>query len=195
DLPVDVYAQHPIFQPFMFFDLTTGEQTRRGGGGSLSNPMEAMLAVNVYVTLKQSFGGAGERGSGDEHGIAGRVGVISPYAKQIKVLKEKFEESLGRGWHEQVEISTVDAFQGREKDVIIVSTVRAAGSRGIGFLADVRRMNVALTRARHGLFVVGSAEALSVNPKWKELADLAESREGLVKVTDPRCDLLRLKPY
>lgn len=91
DLSVDVHPQHPIFQPFMFFDLTTGEQTRRGGGGSLSNPMEAMLAVNVYMTLKRSFGGAGEKGSGDEHGIAGRVGVISPYAKQIKVLKEKFE--------------------------------------------------------------------------------------------------------
>ncbi|CAM9768245.1 unnamed protein product, partial [Hapterophycus canaliculatus] len=59
------------------------------------------------------------------------------------------QEALGHAWQSQVEISTVDAFQGREKDVIIVSTVRAAGSRGIGFLADVRRMNVALTRARH----------------------------------------------
>lgn len=88
----------------------------------------------------------------------------------------------------------MDAFQGREKDVIIVSTVRAAGSRGIGFLADVRRMNVALTRARHGLFVVGSASALSVNPKWSELASLAKRRGGLVRVRDPTCQLLELSP-
>ena len=75
----------------MFFDLTTGEQTRKGGGGSLSNPMEASLAVNVYMTLKRSFGGAGPVGSGDQHGVVGRVGVISPYAQQIRVLREKFE--------------------------------------------------------------------------------------------------------
>lgn len=53
--------------------------------------MEAILAVNVYVTLKRAFGGMGEKGSGDEHGVAGRVGVISPYTQQVKVLREKFE--------------------------------------------------------------------------------------------------------
>ncbi|CAN0421525.1 unnamed protein product, partial [Laminaria digitata] len=83
--------QHPIFQPFMFFDLTTGEQTRKGGGGSLSNLPEANLAVNVYLTLKRSFGGFGPAGSGDEHGVVGRVGVISPYAKQISVLRDTFK--------------------------------------------------------------------------------------------------------
>lgn len=86
--------QHPIFQPFMFFDLTTGRQTRKGGGGSLSNVPEARLAVNVYLTLKRAFGGVGPKGSGDEHGVAGRVGVISPYAQQIKVLREKFQASF-----------------------------------------------------------------------------------------------------
>lgn len=74
----------------MFFDLTTGEQSRQGGG-SLSNTPEAHLAVNVYVTLKRSFGGVGPAGSGDEHGITGRVGVISPYAQQISVLRDKFK--------------------------------------------------------------------------------------------------------
>lgn len=85
----------------MFFDLTTGEQTRKGGGGSLSNPSEANLAVNVYLTLKHSFGGFGPAGSGDEHGIVGRVGVISPYARQITVLRDKFKvggwEKRGKG--------------------------------------------------------------------------------------------------
>ena len=82
----------------MFFDLTTGEQTRKGGGGSLSNPSEANLAVNVYLTLKHSFGGFGPAGSGDEHGIVGRVGVISPYARQITVLRDKFKVG---GWEER----------------------------------------------------------------------------------------------
>lgn len=82
--------QHPIFQPFMFFDLTTGRQQRLGGG-SLSNAPEAQLAVNLYLTLKRAFGGFGPKGSGDENGIVGRVGIISPYAQQISVLREKFK--------------------------------------------------------------------------------------------------------
>lgn len=82
--------QHPIFQPFVFFDLTTGRQQRLGGG-SLSNAPEAQLAVNLYLTLKRAFGGFGPKGSGDENGIVGRVGIISPYAQQISVLREKFK--------------------------------------------------------------------------------------------------------
>lgn len=84
--------QHPAFKPFMFLDLLTGEQARRGGG-SLSNSPEAILAVNVYVTLKRAFGEYGPPGSGDENGIMGRVGVITPYSQQVQELKKKFQVS------------------------------------------------------------------------------------------------------
>lgn len=55
---------------------------------------------------------------------------------------------------EEVELNTVDGFQGREKDIILMSLVRAGGTRGIGFLADIRRMNVGLTRGRYAMLVV-----------------------------------------
>lgn len=82
----------------MFLDLTTGEQERRGGG-SLSNTPEAMLALNVYQTLKRAFGGGGGAGAttgspADANGIAGRVGVISPYARQVQELKRTFLVSV-----------------------------------------------------------------------------------------------------
>ena len=99
----------------------------------------------------------------------------------------------------QVAVSTVDGFQGREKDVIIFSCVRsaAAGSRGgtrqaIGFLDDLRRMNVALTRARYSLFVVGSAETLSISPHWRALIDHCARAGALVRVPEANCDLLAL---
>lgn len=79
----------------MFLDLTTGEQERRAGGGSLSNTPEALLAVNVYLTLKRAFGDGGATGSeGDKKGIPGRVGVISPYAQQVSVLRKQFQASF-----------------------------------------------------------------------------------------------------
>jgi senataxin len=65
-----------------------------------------------------------------------------------------------------IEVNTVDAFQGREKDFIIISTVR---SEGLGFLKDLRRMNVAITRARHFLWVIGNSNCLNQNPTWKGL--------------------------
>lgn len=71
----------------MFFDLTTGQQARRGGG-SLSNVPEAQLALNVYLTLKRAFG---QGQGGDERGVVGRVGVISPYAQQVKELRARFQ--------------------------------------------------------------------------------------------------------
>lgn len=95
-LAPSLHPQHPIFKPFMFFDLTTGEQERRAGG-SLSNTPEAGLAVNIYMTLKRAFGAPGPKGSGDEYGIPRRVGVITPYARQVQELKRKFQVNFSLG--------------------------------------------------------------------------------------------------
>jgi senataxin len=81
-----------------------------------------------------------------------------------------------------VEINTVDAFQGREANIVIFSAVRAAGSRGVGFLADVRRMNVALTRAKHFLFVIARCKSVVVNPYWKDLVEHARERQAVFRI-------------
>jgi len=73
--------------------------------------------------------------------------------------------------HKIVEVNTVDSFQGREKDTIIISCVRASRNQesGIGFLNDYRRMNVAITRAKNFLWVVGHAKTLNMNKNWGDL--------------------------
>ena len=81
-----------------------------------------------------------------------------------------------------VEISSVDAFQGREANIVIFSCVRAAGSKGIGFLSDVRRMNVALTRSKHFLFVIANTKSITVNPYWRDLVEQARMSEAVIQV-------------
>ena len=73
-----------------------------------------------------------------------------------------------------IEINTVDAYQGREKDIIIISCVRGSQERTLGFLNDYRRMNVAITRAIHFLWVVGNSRTLERNHNWKGFVDYAK---------------------
>merc|ERR1712071_691361 len=93
-----------------------------------------------------------------------QIGIITPYSLQNGLLKTLIKD---------VEISTVDGFQGREKDVIILSLVRANANSNVGFLDDIRRLNVALTRARKHLFVIGSASTLR-NSKNEDLKNFCD---------------------
>ncbi|KAJ2765770.1 ATP-dependent RNA helicase, partial [Coemansia nantahalensis] len=100
-----------------------------------------------------------------------QIGVITPYEGQRSWVVHHMVQagSLPAETYKEVEVASVDAFQGREKDYIIVSCVRNNEHQGIGFLSDPRRLNVALTRAKYGAIVLGSPRVLSRNPLWHEL--------------------------
>jgi senataxin len=163
----------PSFQPFTIFDLDSKEER---GGTSLSNAAEAQLAVFLYHRLE-------EISRDPRVGLAkSRIAVITPYAQQSSSLRRRFSEALGSNYTDFVEVNTVDAFQGREANIVIFSAVRAAGSHGIGFLADVRRMNVALTRAKHFLFVIARCKSIMTNPYWSDLVQHARENHAVVRV-------------
>lgn len=119
-------------------------------GESRFNPEEARLVTSKVRALL-------------DLGVpAGDVSVIAPYAAQVRLLREQLPVP-------GLEIDSVDGFQGREKEAVVVSLVRSNRENEIGFLADVRRMNVALTRARRKLLVIGDSATLAVEPFYQRL--------------------------
>ncbi|KAJ1928270.1 ATP-dependent RNA helicase, partial [Linderina macrospora] len=114
---------------------------------------------------------------------AEQIGVITPYEGQRSWVVHHMAQagSLVSDLYKDVEVASVDAFQGREKDYIIMSCVRNNEHQGIGFLSDPRRLNVALTRAKYGMIVLGSPKVLSKNPLWHELLSFYKANNVLVE--------------
>jgi len=104
------------------------------------------------------------------------IGVIAPYRKQATLLKEILdgEEAL-RPFNELIKIQTIDSFQGQEKDVIYISLTRSNAEQQIGFLSDVRRMNVAMTRAKKKLVVIGDSATIGSHLFYREFIAYTES--------------------
>ena len=110
------------------------------------------------------------------------IGIITPYNGQVRVLSDIFENMGGRSVgepYEGLEIKSVDGYQGREKEVIIFSAVRANEKGEIGFLSDRRRLNVAITRAKRGLIVLGNMKTLRHDHTWAAWLDWVQEK-GLV---------------
>jgi hypothetical protein len=148
------------------FDLETSQESRSGSETSLYNEQECVFIKDLYWNL------------GYRHGSKLDIGIISPYKKQVQVIRgclhEQFED-----WNVDIEVNTIDGFQGREKDVIIISTVRS--EENLGFLADPRRLNVAITRAKFALWIIGKVKCLATNNDWKKLVEFAEKAGKMKK--------------
>ncbi|KAG0341913.1 DEAD-box type RNA helicase [Podila horticola] len=166
------WHRNPIWSPYRFFDVHEGRE-KIGLSHSQHNPIEAEAAVELLEKLCNS---------NPSLNFFRRVGVISPYQQQVRTLKEYFSRRFGSKIIESVDFNSVDGFQGQEKDIIIFSCVRASAHGTVGFLADVRRMNVALTRARQSLFILGHADTLRRESIWGDLVQDAESRGLFTKV-------------
>ncbi|XP_050375988.1 uncharacterized ATP-dependent helicase C29A10.10c-like isoform X2 [Argentina anserina] len=167
NLPDETYYKDPLLKPYVFYDITHGRESHRGGSVSYQNIHEAQFCVRLYEHLQKT---AKSLGLGKIS-----VGIITPYKLQLKCLQREFDEALKSEEGKDLYINTVDAFQGQERDVIIMSCVRASG-HGVGFVADIRRMNVALTRARRALWVMGNANALMQSEDWAALIKDAKAR-------------------
>ena len=155
---------HVQRKPLTIFDLDSAEERV---GTSLSNPFEASMALHLHRSLARETYHMSTKSC---------VAVITPYAQQAALLRRIFSQE------NNVEVHTVDSFQGKESDIIIFSAVRASGSRGVGFLSDVRRMNVALTRAKHFLFIIARCDSIIVNPYWKDLVNNAREANAVIRV-------------
>eukprot|EP00250_Pteridium_aquilinum_P020444 c24814_g2_i2 orf=471-4703(+) len=174
-LPDEPYHRDSILRPYVFYDVSHGRESHKGNSVSYQNVTEAHFAAQLYEYLQNFIKTAGISKVS--------VGVITPYKLQLKCLQHEFGSPLvSDAEGKSVYINTVDAFQGQERDVIIMSCVRAS-SHGVGFVADIRRMNVALTRARRCLWVVGNAAALVQSEDWAALIADAKERGCFISMT------------
>jgi len=148
-------------QPMMFIDTAGADYDEESepDGASRRNPPEGRLVLEKVRQLLEA-------------GLpAADIAVITPYAAQVRWLREHAIERA-------LEIDTVDGFQGREKEAVVISLVRSNREGEIGFLADTRRMNVALTRPRRKLIVVGDSATLGGHPFYAALLDYFQKVGG-----------------
>jgi ATP-dependent RNA/DNA helicase IGHMBP2 len=103
------------------------------------------------------------------------IAVISPYKEQINLLKEQLLHSPSLlAFGDKISVNTIDSFQGQERDIVYISMTRSNPEGEIGFLSDIRRMNVAMTRARKKLVVIGDSATLSQLPFYLDFIAYAE---------------------
>ena len=107
------------------------------------------------------------------------IAVISPYKEQIRLLKEQLlNQPELAAYGDKISVNTIDSFQGQERDVVYISMTRSNNEGDIGFLADIRRMNVAMTRARKKLVVIGDSSTLAQLPFYADFITYAEQLDG-----------------
>ncbi|MDP1747561.1 MAG: AAA domain-containing protein [Bacteroidota bacterium] len=137
---------------------------------SIANPEEAQLLIKHLKLVLEQYS------QSNKSGKRITIGIISPYKEQVQYLINKVAEDEDfNNYRSQIAIKTVDGFQGQERDVIYISLVRSNDLKEIGFLNDIRRMNVALTRAKKKLVVIGDSATLANHPFYKSFLDYTES--------------------
>lgn len=188
-----VYHDNPLYYPVLFYNVISGKE--QNVKKSLMNKEEAEFALNLYTSFLTKY--PEERSC--------KILILTPYKEQKNYMVDLFS-TVCRGdvtttaetAANQAEsepsfpmpiISTVDAFQGQEADIVIFSTVRAGAQTGIGFVNDIHRLNVALTRPKYALWIVGNIRRLKQAVIWSKYYNFCYTYALIRKISDPKVDI------
>ncbi|MCK7554860.1 DEAD/DEAH box helicase family protein [Chitinophaga sedimenti] len=165
-------AEHLLHQedvPLHFIDTAGCGFEEQLDGTSTTNPEEAAF---VFKHLSQLVASLQPHYRGQDFPT---IAVISPYKQQIQLLKEQLAGSPDlQPYASKITVNTIDSFQGQERDIVYISMTRSNADSKIGFLSDIRRMNVAMTRARKKLVVIGDSGTLSQDEFYAGFISYAE---------------------
>ncbi|PUZ22738.1 IGHMBP2 family helicase [Chitinophaga parva] len=169
-------AEHTLFtddSPLAFIDTAGCGFEEKQDGTSTTNPEEAAFLFKHLGRLAVEL---------DTHYPVDQfpsIAVISPYKQQVTLLKEQLQHAPDlHKYGNRISVNTIDSFQGQERDIVYISMTRSNTENKIGFLADIRRMNVAMTRARKKLVVVGDSGTLSQLPFYANFITYAEQHNA-----------------
>jgi len=161
--------------PLLFIDTAGCGFEEKLEGTSSTNPDEAAFTfkhINLFISELSKKYTVENFPS---------IAVISPYKQQINLLKIQFEHSPDlQKYKENISVNTIDSFQGQERDIVYISLTRSNDKGEIGFLSDIRRMNVAMTRARKKLVVIGDSATLGQHSFYADFIEYAEKKGGYV---------------
>ncbi|KAK1296700.1 hypothetical protein QJS10_CPB15g00113 [Acorus calamus] len=162
------YLDGCMYGTYSFINVKHGREVFDQWGRSRKNMAEVAVVLNIIKILSEASATTRRLLS---------VGVISPYKAQVVALQDKLGKTYKNQRYFTVKVKSVDGFQGSEEDVIIISTVRSNNHGSVGFLQNPRRTNVALTRARHCLWILGNEPTLSRSRSvWGKLVEDAKDR-------------------
>lgn len=158
-------AQHSLFAndtPLAFVDTAGCGFDEKAEGTSITNPEEAAF---LFKHLRQL---AAELSAHYQPDNFPSIAIISPYRQQVQLLQELLPHSAAlQLYGHRISVNTIDSFQGQERDIVYISMARSNAEGKIGFLSDIRRMNVAMTRARKKLVIIGDSGTLSQLPFYE----------------------------
>ncbi|XP_050908466.1 helicase sen1 [Lathyrus oleraceus] len=173
-----LFLKREMYGPYSFINIAKGKE-KHGQGQSLKNMVEVAVISEIIKSLNKEFMRTKKKVS---------IGIISPYNAQVSEIQEKVKQytwASNSGF--SVNVRSVDGFQGGEEDIIIISTVRSNGSGNVGFLSNRQRTNVAITRARYCLWILGNASTLiNSDSVWRNVVLDAKRRGCFHNVLDDK---------
>ncbi|KDO57821.1 hypothetical protein CISIN_1g0001621mg, partial [Citrus sinensis] len=166
----------PMYGPYSFINVFGGREEFIEH--SCRNMVEVSVVMKILRNLYKAWVESKEKLS---------IGIVSPYSAQVIAIQEKLGSKYEKIAGFAVKVKSIDGFQGGEEDIIIISTVRSNNTGSIGFASTPQRINVALTRARHCLWILGSERTLNHSESvWESLLDDAKARQCFFNIDEDK---------